>query len=163
MIGYQKYVFDTEKRCFIGKFEEMYQAEEVEGYDSWFEDDLRYLRKRIPYVILNQYNFNHILEIGCGKGTFTQFLKKKNIPIKRSVQSLCDVLGFDPLYIANEGKFVCFVKEKDAIKVKNAIGAKAKVIGKVTSKYKKEVYLKTKIGSSRILPMLETDQLPRIC
>ena len=90
-------------------------------------------------------------------------IDEMDIPIKKSVKNLCDVLGFDPLYIANEGKFVCFVKEKDAIKVKKAIGPKAKIIGKVTSSHKKEVYLKTKIGSSRILPMLETDQLPRIC
>jgi len=85
------------------------------------------------------------------------------IPIKPSVKKLCDVLGFDPLYVANEGKFICFVNEKDAEKVKKAIGPGARIIGKVTTEHKKEVYLKTMIGSSRILPTLETDQLPRIC
>ncbi len=88
---------------------------------------------------------------------------EKDIPVKPSVKRLCDVLGFDPLYVANEGKFICFVNEKNARKVKRAIGPQAAIIGKVTSVHKKEVYLKTKIGSNRILPMLETDQLPRIC
>jgi hydrogenase expression/formation protein HypE len=90
-------------------------------------------------------------------------IDEKDIPIKSSVVKLCDVLGFDPLYVANEGKFICFVKEKDAQKVKRAIGPKARIIGRVTSNHKKEVYLKTKIGSSRILSVLEADQLPRIC
>ncbi len=78
MKGYHKFVFNTEKRCFVGKFEEMYKSEETEGFDSWHERDLRHLRKIIPYVCLSQYNFNRIFEIGCGKGTFTQFLKKIN-------------------------------------------------------------------------------------
>lgn len=85
------------------------------------------------------------------------------IPIKAKIKKMCDVLGFDPLYVANEGKFICFVKEKDAKKLIRALGKDARIIGRVTSKHKKEVYLKTRIGSSRILPMLETDQLPRIC
>ena len=88
---------------------------------------------------------------------------EKEIPIKPNVRNMCNILGFDPLYIANEGKFVCFVNKKDAIKIKNAIGKTARVIGKVVSEHKKEVYLKTEMGASRILPMLESDQLPRIC
>jgi len=88
---------------------------------------------------------------------------EKNIPIKPSVNKMCDILGFDPLYIANEGKFVSFVCEKDAPKVKKAIGKNARIIGKVVSGHKKTVYLKTEIGGNRILPMLESDQLPRIC
>ncbi len=90
-------------------------------------------------------------------------VNEKDVPIKPSVRKLCDVLGFDPLYVANEGKFICFVREKDAEKVKRAIGPKARIIGRVTSSHKGEVHLRTRIGSSRILPMLEADQLPRIC
>jgi len=88
---------------------------------------------------------------------------EKDIPVKPSVRNLCDVLGLDPLYVANEGKFVCFVAGADAEKVKKAIGPRARIIGRVTSSHKKEVHLKTKVGSSRILPVLESDQLPRIC
>ncbi|MFH1239406.1 MAG: hydrogenase expression/formation protein HypE [bacterium] len=90
-------------------------------------------------------------------------IEEKNIPLKPSVAKLCDVLGFDPLYVANEGKFVCFVSRKDAAKVKKVLGPAAKIIGRVTSSHKKEVHLKTKLGSSRIVLMLEADQLPRIC
>lgn len=88
---------------------------------------------------------------------------EKEIPVKPSVRKMCDILGFDPLYIANEGKFICFVDKKDAHRVKRAIGKGARIIGEVTPSHKKEVYLKTELGSSRILPMLESDQLPRIC
>ena len=90
-------------------------------------------------------------------------INEESIPIKPSVKKMCDILGFDPLYIANEGKFISFVDKKDASKVKKAIGKSARIIGRVVSSHKKEVYLKTEIGSSRILPMLESDQLPRIC
>ncbi len=90
-------------------------------------------------------------------------ISEQDIPIKPNVKKLCDILGFDPLYVANEGKFVCFVDGKDAPKIKRAIGQQARIIGKVTPAHKKLVYLKTKIGSRRILPMLESEQLPRIC
>ena len=72
---------------------------------------------------------------------------------------MCDVLGLDPLYIANEGKFVCFVREADAEKVRKAIGLQARINGRVTRSHKKEVHLVTKLGTKRILPMLEADQL----
>ena len=88
---------------------------------------------------------------------------EKEIPIKKEVKKICDILGFDPLYVANEGKFISFVSKKDASKIKRAIGKNACIIGRVVLNYKKEVRLKTEIGSERILPMLESDQLPRIC
>ncbi|OGW74737.1 MAG: hydrogenase expression/formation protein HypE [Omnitrophica bacterium RBG_13_46_9] len=88
---------------------------------------------------------------------------EKDIPIKPGVKKICDILGFDPLYVANEGKFLCFVSKKDAAKVKKAIGKNARVIGETVTAHKKEVHLKTEIGSSRILLPLESDQLPRIC
>lgn len=78
MAGYHKYVFDTDKREFVGQFEAMYQAEDSEGFDSWLERDLRELRKTISYTILSAYSFSRILDIGCGKGTFTHLLKKLN-------------------------------------------------------------------------------------
>ncbi|NQU74377.1 MAG: hydrogenase expression/formation protein HypE [Candidatus Omnitrophica bacterium] len=90
-------------------------------------------------------------------------IHEKAIPIKPCVKKMCDVLGFDPLYVANEGKFVCFANKKDTAKLKRAIGKGARIIGTVTASHKKEVHLNTEIGSSRILPMLESDQLPRIC
>ncbi|MFC1806904.1 hydrogenase expression/formation protein HypE [Candidatus Omnitrophota bacterium] len=88
---------------------------------------------------------------------------EKNIPVRRNTRKLCDILGFDPLYVANEGKFICFVKEKDSARVKKALGKSSAIIGCVNRKHKRQVVLNMEIGSSRILPMLETDQLPRIC
>ena len=78
MAGYHKYVFDKENRLFVGKFEEMYQAEDTENYDSWHQDDMRLLTKQISLVLLNRYNFNNVLDVGCGKGAFTHLLKKEN-------------------------------------------------------------------------------------
>ncbi|GEM_PF-981635 len=75
---YHKYVFNFEDRQFLGKFEEMYQAEESEGFDSWQQHDLRPLRKQIGYAILSPYEFGRILDVGCGKGSFTHLLKKEN-------------------------------------------------------------------------------------
>lgn len=75
---YHKYVFDFKKRKFVGKFEEMYQNEDKQNYDSWFQDDLTHLGHQLSLLIINQYNFNSILDIGCGKGAFTHLLKKAN-------------------------------------------------------------------------------------
>jgi SAM-dependent methyltransferase len=76
--GYHRFVFDAEGRRFVGRFEEMYSAEDEEGFDSWHERDLRMLRKRLSLEILNGYSFASVLDVGCGKGTFTQMLKRVN-------------------------------------------------------------------------------------
>lgn len=78
MAGYHKYVFDEKQRKFIGQFEKMYAAEGREGFDSWRQEDQRTLKNQICIAILNRYNFNNVLDVGCGKGTFTQLLKKGN-------------------------------------------------------------------------------------
>ena len=75
---YHKYVFDLKNRRFVGKFERMYKNEDRENYDSWFQEDLTHLGKQISLLILNRYNFVSILDIGCGKGSFTHLLKKAN-------------------------------------------------------------------------------------
>lgn len=94
-------------------------------------------------------------------------IEELKIPITKQARSACDILGLDPLYVSNEGKLVAIVKEKDALKIlyevkKHPLGKNAEVIGKVTHK-SKGVFLKTKIGGTRILQMLESDQFPRIC
>lgn len=75
---YHKYVFDEKRRKFVGQFEKMYQNENKENYDSWFQEDLTHLGKQMSLLILNRYNFGSILDIGCGKGAFTHLLKKSN-------------------------------------------------------------------------------------
>ena len=78
MAPYHKFVFNIEKRQHIGQYEQMYQAENSEGFDSWFERDLTHLRKTISLTILSAYNFSRILDVGCGKGSFTHLLKRYN-------------------------------------------------------------------------------------
>jgi len=78
MAEYHSYVFDQENRSFVGKFEDMYRAEAEKGFDSWNQDDARHLDKQFCLDVLAQYNFNRILDVGCGKGMVTQYLKKEN-------------------------------------------------------------------------------------
>lgn len=85
MQPYHKYIFDEKERRFVGRFEEMYRAEQGGGYDSWYQENLTHLAKQLSLVMLNQYNYGSILDIGCGKGAFTHLLKKNNN----------DVIGID--------------------------------------------------------------------
>jgi len=95
-------------------------------------------------------------------------INEESVPIKEPVRGACELLGLDPLYVANEGKLVAFVREKDASKILKAIrrhryGRGGGVIGRVGSKNKGMVVLKTSIGGTRILEEYSGEQLPRIC
>jgi len=90
-----------------------------------------------------------------------------SVPVREDVKFISDMLGYDPLYLANEGKAVIITSPEAAdgvIKIlkKHPLGKNSAVIGKVTSGFK-GVRLKTRIGGERILDMLEEDILPRIC
>jgi hydrogenase expression/formation protein HypE len=95
-------------------------------------------------------------------------INEQNLPYKPAVKAACEMLGFDPLYVANEGKLVAFASEKDADKVldvmkKTRYGENAAVIGKVLGTGKSQVRLKTAIGGTRLVDMLPGEMLPRIC
>jgi hydrogenase expression/formation protein HypE len=95
-------------------------------------------------------------------------LIETDIPVREDVQGACEILGFDPLYVANEGRFIAILPEKDvskAIKImkKSEHGKDSKIIGMVTGENKGLVTMKTKIGAARIVDMLSGEQLPRIC
>lgn len=95
-------------------------------------------------------------------------LTQADIPIHPAVAGGCAVLGLDPLYLANEGKFLCIVPEDQAQAALAAItadplGAGAKVVGRVTADHPGKVALVTPLGGKRLLGMLEGEQLPRIC
>jgi hydrogenase expression/formation protein HypE len=90
------------------------------------------------------------------------------IPLKKEVAAACELLGFDPLYLANEGKLLAFVSAEDADAVLAAIAANpfgkdATVIGEVVADHAGKVFMETRIGGKRILDMLVGEQLPRIC
>ena len=95
-------------------------------------------------------------------------IDENSLPVKPAVAGICELLGFDPLYLANEGKLLAFVAEKDAGKALEAIkkdrfGKNAVIIGEVVSDEPGKVYMDTAIGGSRIVDMLTGEQLPRIC
>ena len=95
-------------------------------------------------------------------------IEEDKIPIHDGVRGACELLGFDPLYVANEGKLVAVVPPDDAQKIltkmkRNKYGADSAVIGEVTADHKGRVILKTRLGASRILDMLSGELLPRIC
>jgi hydrogenase expression/formation protein HypE len=94
--------------------------------------------------------------------------EEEKIPVLNAVRAACELLGFDALYVANEGKLVAIVAPNDAGKIlakmkRNKYGAEAAVIGEVTDDHKGKVILKTRLGASRIVDMLSGELLPRIC
>jgi hydrogenase expression/formation protein HypE len=95
-------------------------------------------------------------------------IEEDSIPVREAVQAACELLGFDPLYVANEGKLVAVVGADSAQKLldimrRNRYGAEAAIIGEVVSEHPGRVVMKTKMGASRIVDMLVGELLPRIC
>ncbi|MFH2003773.1 MAG: hydrogenase expression/formation protein HypE [Bacteroidota bacterium] len=95
-------------------------------------------------------------------------IDETKIPISEAVKYACEILGLDPLYVANEGKLVAFVSKEDAEKVlkvmkSHPLGKDSAIIGKVIDEPRKRVIMKTTIGSTRIVDMISGEQLPRIC
>ena len=93
---------------------------------------------------------------------------ESEIPIPEPVKAACEMLGLDPLYVANEGKLIAVVSSEDAEKIletmrKNPLGKEAKIIGEITEEHPGVVLLKTLIGGLRVVDMLAGEQLPRIC
>jgi len=90
------------------------------------------------------------------------------VPVRPPVSAMCELLGLDPLYIANEGKLLAFVPTDRAdvlleVMRRHKYGKDAAIIGQVTSEHAGRVTLRTMLGTSRILAMLSGDILPRIC
>jgi hydrogenase expression/formation protein HypE len=90
------------------------------------------------------------------------------IPVREDVQGACEILGFDPLYLANEGRFIAIVPHDDAdralaIMRSHLLGDCACLIGSVTDGAPKRVTMKSRIGATRIVDMFSGEQLPRIC
>lgn len=95
-------------------------------------------------------------------------LYEDRLPVDPEVAGICELLGFDPLYLANEGKLLCFVPADEAEAVlaairKDTFGKNACIIGDVVESHPGRVVLETRIGGERIVDMLAGEQLPRIC
>ena len=95
-------------------------------------------------------------------------IEEDKIPVREEVLGACEMLGLDPLYLANEGKLVAVVPERNAGVVlktmrANCYGKEAAIVGEVLSENPGRVVMKTGLGTSRIVDMLVGDPLPRIC
>jgi len=107
---------------------------------------------------------NEIAE-GSGLGIM---LDEKNIPISTKVRAACELLGIDPLYVANEGVAIIIVEKNSAKKILNLLkrhplGRNAQIVGTVVKETKGKVILNTILGTQRIVDMLTSEPLPRIC
>ncbi len=95
-------------------------------------------------------------------------LEEKSLPVSAEVKGVCEILGLDPLYIANEGKILIIVPQSFAGDVlaamkQHPLGRDSAIIGRITNEHPGVVRMITSIGSSRVIDMLSAEQLPRIC
>lgn len=95
-------------------------------------------------------------------------ISQKNIPVEEEVYGACEMLGLDPLYVANEGLFVAVVDTAIADKFLSQLqqwehGVLAGIVGEVTGEHARQVLMKSNIGGRRVVNMLAGEQLPRIC
>ncbi len=110
-------------------------------------------------AVLNE--MTHLTRLGI-------VINESSIPVQEEVRGLCEILGFDPLYMANEGKALFVVDEKEHKKVlgllrSDPLGRYAEIIGEVVEDRKALLVLNTSIGGTRLLDLPSGTQLPRIC
>ncbi|MDP2423501.1 MAG: hydrogenase expression/formation protein HypE [Bacteroidales bacterium] len=99
---------------------------------------------------------------------FGIIINEEQLPVSEAVRGMCELYGFDPLYIANEGKMLIISSPKDSSRIieilkKSPEGRQATLIGEVSNDHTAKVLLKTQIGGTRMITMLAGEQLPRIC
>ena len=131
-------------------------------------------------AILNTSNHVHVLRDPTRGGVATALneiatqsgvgirIFEADLPVSKPALAASEILGLDPLYLANEGKCLIIAPPEDAPFILSNMkqhrhGKKARIIGEVTSGNPGRVLLKTKVGGNRILAMLTGEQLPRIC
>ncbi|MEO1653372.1 MAG: AIR synthase-related protein, partial [Bacteroidota bacterium] len=95
-------------------------------------------------------------------------IAQKDLPIDPQVAGACELLGLDPLYVANEGLFVSIVAQEAAEAYLRTLredkhGQQAQIIGEIVSEHPRQVLLQSAIGGKRVINMLPGEQLPRIC
>jgi hydrogenase expression/formation protein HypE len=95
-------------------------------------------------------------------------LREKDIPVRQEVRGICEILGFDPLFLANEGKVALFCAPADAVRVLDVMkaheyGREAAIIGAVGGRGRGRLVLRTAIGGSREVDLPVGELVPRIC
>ena len=149
------------------------------GFETSIKSDCCLLNKLIEDILSASNNVKVLRDPTRGglATTLNEIIEHSNIsmeiaeefiPVKPEVDAMCEILGLDPLFIANEGKLVVIVDEKDADNVlnimkKNSVGKDSILLGEAISDGKNKLYLKTNIGGRRIINMPEGEILVRIC
>ncbi|MEW6664962.1 MAG: hydrogenase expression/formation protein HypE [Thermodesulfobacteriota bacterium] len=95
-------------------------------------------------------------------------IEEEAVPVHPQVAAVCELMGLDPLYVANEGKLVAVVSPEDAERVlrrmqRNRYATQARIIGEIVSDHPGRVVMKTRLGTTRIVDMITGELLPRIC
>jgi hydrogenase expression/formation protein HypE len=95
-------------------------------------------------------------------------IEERAIPLRAEVRGACEMLGLDPLYVANEWKLIAVVPPEDADRALEAmrahpLGARAAIVGTVVADHPGMVVLRTRVGGERVVTLLAGEQLPRIC
>src|SRR5271170_5081037 len=162
----------------------MSQRENLE-FESAIESDCASLHGLVETMLAtpsgeNGLNFIHCLRDPTRGGVATtlneiskrahvgMYLWEQSIPVRNSVKGACEVLGLDPLYVANEGKLLAIVAPEMAQAVlgqmqQHELGRDAAIIGEVVAEHPSMVLMKTQIGGTRVLDVMFGEQLPRIC
>lgn len=104
----------------------------------------------------------------CSKKEYGIFIREKELPIRQSVKAVCELYGFEPIYLANEGKIAMIVKADKAdailhILKKNEFGSNAAIVGEIGNEYPGKVVMQSSVGGKRMVDMLSGEMLPRIC
>ena len=155
------------------------KAREFESFGSALKSDCTCLNNLIEKAMQVSENISFMRDATRGglasvlnevveNRNFGISVDEQNILINDGVRGMCEILGFDPLYVANEGKVVIIADSHDSDKILNAMrsteeGKDSRIIGEVTSNYPGKCWENTIIGGKRIIDMLSGEQLPRIC
>ncbi len=104
----------------------------------------------------------------AGRSKAGMELRENEIPVREAVRGACEMLGLDPLYVANEGKLLAIVAPHIADRVlaamqRHPLGAESRIIGEVVEQHPGMVLMKTSVGGTRVVDVLFGEQLPRIC
>ena len=149
------------------------------GFSSGIQSDVAPLNHLVSAILKTSKNI-HVLRDPTRGGLATTLVEiaqqsgvcikvdESLIPVNSEVSIVCEILGYDPLFIANEGVMVVIAPKEDSDMIlatmkKNRYGEEAVVIGEILPSPAKKVLLKTPIGTSRIIDMLTGEMLPRIC
>ncbi len=131
----------------------------------------RVLEEKVPVRFMRDPTRGGLATLLCDLAERTSLgidLPESALPVRPEVKNICEVFGFDPLYLANEGKVVMVVPAEEADRTvallrQDPRGRKACIIGTITHDHPGKVVMETEIGGRRIVDMLAGEQLPRIC